>query len=94
MVAGAQIDPGQINQKIGSLVTELRDIFAKIEDTNAELGVITQQGLVAIGISSADAAVLISTMGNLAALSAIYHGGPPGAALNYRANSQSLWGVL
>ena len=39
-----------------------------------------------------DAAAVVSTMGNLAGLAAVYSGGQPGAALNYYANSQTLWG--
>jgi hypothetical protein len=47
--------------------------------------------LTGLGFSTADAAVVTSTFANLASLTAVYKGGTPGAAFNYRANGNLLW---
>ncbi len=84
-----------INQQAGQFTVALRDAFQSVIFFNNWL---TSSGgqtfLVALGYTSNDAAVLVSTFANLAALGAIYVGGTPGAALNYQQNSNLLWGGL
>jgi uncharacterized protein with beta-barrel porin domain len=94
MAAGTQTSQSQINQAAGTIATGLRDLFNKVDILNAELGVIGTASLENdYGFTPADAATIVSAIGNLEALSQIYQGGAPGAALNYRANSQALWGT-
>jgi hypothetical protein len=45
-----------------------------------------------IAMDSADAEIVVSTLGNLAALAAVYNGGQAGSTLNYQSNSEPLWG--
>jgi hypothetical protein len=87
-------NPGLYLQGVSNSVTNLRDNFQTILFQNAYL---TSEGGATflentIGLSAADAATFVASLGNLAALAAIYQGGAPGAALNYQANSEPLWG--
>lgn len=87
-------NPGNYQQNLSLIAVGLRNAFQAIIIQNDYL---TAQGgatflTTVIGLSTADAAVVVSTLGNLAALAAIYAGGTPGAALNYQANSEPLWG--
>ena len=87
-------NPGNFQQQISQAVVNLRNDFQTIANLNSY---ITAQGGATfltsiIGLSSADASTVVATLGNLAALAATYEGGTPGAALDYRSNSEPLWG--
>jgi hypothetical protein len=95
MAAGIPFTQQSVNQQVGALTVALRNDFAAIVNMNASLT--AQPGgahafLVTLGFLSADADVIIATLGNLAALAAIYQGGTPGGTLNYMTNSNALWG--
>lgn len=95
MAAGLQTAPAQINATCGIIATQLRNLFQQIDWVAAELGVLGETaGLVALGFTQADAAVIVSTMGNLETLSQIYQGKAVGQSLpfNFQSNSQGLWG--
>jgi hypothetical protein len=94
MTAGNQPSLTQVNQASGSLAVQLRNTFDQVAMFNEWLAAFGGASALEsqLGFTSADAATIISTMGNLAALGAIYNGGTPGAAFDYMANSQSLWG--
>lgn len=85
---------GSFQQQICIAVVALRNAFQTITNLNAYI--VAQGGSSfltgTIGLSSDDAAVVVSTLGNLSALGDIYTGGTPGAALNYLSNSEPLWG--
>lgn len=87
--------PAIFLQQISNAVVNLRDNFQTIQNLNAYL---SAQGGAAFleaapfSLSTTDANTVVSTLGNLAALAAIYNGGAPGNALNYNANSELLWG--
>jgi hypothetical protein len=91
-------NPGNYLAQISTNVVGLRNNFAAIVN---QLAYIDSMGgatfleaayPAGMGLAAGDAAVVLSTLGNLAALAAVYNGGAPGAALNYSANSQPLWG--
>jgi hypothetical protein len=90
--AGNQPSLAQCNATAGGFATQLRSLFQGIQNFQAWLTTQTTAELEALGYSGPDAAVLVSTMGNLSSLAAIYSGGTPGAAFNYEANSNALWG--
>jgi hypothetical protein len=93
MTAGNQTSVANVNATAGGFATQLRIIFQGIQNFEAWLS--AQGGataLTALGFTSTDAAVIVSTIGNLNTLASIYAGGAPGAAFNYEANSNALWG--
>lgn len=87
--------PSIFLQQITNAVVGLRNDFQLILNLNAYL---TAQGgatfleAAPYSLSSSDAATVVSTLANLAALAAIYNGGTPNQTLNYSANSELLWG--
>ena len=87
-------NPGAFYASITAAVTGLRDVFQTLVNLNAY---VTAMGGTAFleaapyTLASGDAAALVATLGNLAALAAIYSGGAPGGALNYSANSEPFW---
>jgi hypothetical protein len=89
---------GTFQQSISNVAVSLRDTFANIVNLDNYITSVGGETFLTtavpngIGLSTEDAATVISTLGNLAALAAIYSGGAPGAALNYEANSEPLWG--
>lgn len=91
-------NPGIFLAQITQAVVNLRNDFQTIANLNAYIGAmggatfLTTAQPNGIGMTTGDAAVVTSTLGNLAALAAAYNGGTPGAALNYATNSQPLWG--
>jgi hypothetical protein len=96
MSAGIQPTPASVNQSAGNMSVQLRELFAQVKDFNAWLNAIggTTFLTATLGMPSPDANTIVSTFGNLDALRAIYEGGTPGAAFNYRTNSNSLWGGI
>lgn len=93
MAAGLQVSMGQINGQVGGICLNLRNLFQQVDDFTGWLNTQNQASLVALGFSSGDAQVIISTMGNLATLSQVYQGKSAQAtAFNYQANSVALTG--
>lgn len=90
-------NPGLFLGQISTAVVNLRNNFATITNLNAYITAmggatfLTAAAPNGIGLSVGDANTVVSTLGNLAALAAVYNGGQPGAALNYAANSEPLW---
>lgn len=94
MAAGIQPSLAQINQQIGGLALSLRNDFQSVLNFNNWL---TSSGgatyLEALGMTTQDAAVVVSTYGNLAVLAGIWLGmGTQQAEFNYYANTEALWG--
>jgi hypothetical protein len=91
-------NPGIFLAQITQVVVNLRNDFNTIMWMNAYISAmggttfLTTAAPNGIGMSTGDAAVVIATLGNLAALAAVYNGGTQGATLNYSTNSQPLWG--
>jgi hypothetical protein len=85
---------GTFQQQISDATVALRNDFQTLKNLNDYI--IAEGGSTwlanTVGIAAPDAAVIVSTLGNLAALEAIYRGGTPGAAFDYRTNSNLLWG--
>jgi len=92
MSAGVQPSVGGINSQVAAMAISLRDDFQRIANFQAWLNTVGSAGLVALGFTAPDAAVIVSSMGNLATLSAIYQGTATGPAFNYMANTEPLWG--
>jgi hypothetical protein len=95
MAAGNQPTQASINSVAGMYAIALRDAFQKVKFFGQWLSAQpggAQAFLVGLGFAAGDAAVIVSTYANLAALEAVYEGGAPGAALNYQQNSNLLWG--
>jgi hypothetical protein len=93
VTAGYQPNQTQINTLAGQYAVALRNDFQNVVNLN---GYVTAMGgatfLEGLGFTNADAATLVSTLGNLATLASIYQGGTQESALNYDDNSQALWG--
>jgi hypothetical protein len=93
MTAGNQPTVAGVNATAGGLATQLRTLMQQIQNFEAWLSAYGgATALTALGFTSTDAAVIVSTIGNLNTLASIYAGGAPGAAFNYEANSNALWG--
>ncbi len=92
MSAGLQPSVTQINQTVGQMAVSLRTLMQQVVDFNDWLAAYGgSTALVTLGFTEADAAIIQSTVGNLATLSAIYNGSAA-AAFNYEANTQALFG--
>jgi hypothetical protein len=82
-----------VNAAAGGYATQLRTLFQGIQNFEAWLSAYGgATALTALGFTSGDAATIVSTIGNLNTLAGIYAGAAPGAAFNYEANSNALWG--
>src|ERR1700734_3437012 len=96
MTAGNQpTTTNQINNQVTAMCLALRNNFQTIVSFNTWLSAAGGAAFLEAmpqPFDSADAAVIVSTMGNLAALAAIYAGGAPGAAFNYEGNCEILFG--
>ena len=94
MAAGNQPTQAQINTTAGGFATQLRVLFQGIQNFEAWLAAYGGANALTanLGFSAPDAATIVSTVGNLATLAGIYAGAAPGAAFNYEANSNALWG--
>jgi hypothetical protein len=93
MAAGIQPTQAQINAQAGGIALGLRAAMQQIVNFSSWLNTQTTPGLEALGFSPADTAVLISSVGNLATLAAIYQGtATQPATFPYQANSSALWG--
>jgi hypothetical protein len=92
--AGIQPSQAQVNQNAGALALNLRAAMLAIVNFQAWLAATqTSASLQTLGFSAADAATLISSVGNMATLAAIYQGtATQPATFNYEANSNALWG--
>jgi hypothetical protein len=102
MTAGAQPSQASVNQQVSAMVLAVRNDFQNIINFNAGLAAnatemnLTQAAyLESLGFTPADAASIVSTIGNHADLAAKYQGGSGGIALpfNYMANGQACWGL-
>jgi hypothetical protein len=91
-------NPGAFLQQISQAVVNLRNDFTTLTRLN---NYITAMGGATfleaaypngIGMATADAAVVISTLGNLTTLGTGYTGGAPAPQLDYQSNSEPLWG--
>ena len=95
MAAGNQPTITSVNQTAGDIAIGWREIAQKTVDFQNWLNSVGAAGLEApaIGFSSADAAVIISTIGNLYVLAQAYAGlATISPAFNYELNSVGLWG--
>jgi hypothetical protein len=94
MAAGVQPTQAQVNQNAGALALNLRSAMQAIVNFQAWLAATqTAASLEALGFSAADAATLISSVGNMSTLASIYAGtATQPATFNYEANSNALWG--
>ena len=92
MSAGIQPTQASVNSAAGSAALNLRSAFQAVVNLQDWLGTQTNASLVALGFTTGDAAVIISTIGNLNTLAGVYAGAAPGSAFNYQANSFGLWG--
>lgn len=78
-------------------IVNIRDDFDRLVNLNNYItaaggaNFLTAAAPNGMGMSAADAATVVSTLGNLAALAGHYNGGAQAPALNYRGNSQALW---
>jgi hypothetical protein len=95
MTAGLQPTITSVNQTAGDIAIAWREVALQTSNFQAWLSAVGAAGLEAapIGISPADAATIISTIGNLYTLAQAYSGaGTITPAFNFEANSVALWG--
>jgi hypothetical protein len=96
MTAGNQPTQAQINATVGGFAIQLRSLFQGVQNFEAWLtaaGGATFLEAAPLSYSTADAATIVSTIGNLNTLAGIYSGiAQTGGAFNYEANSNVLWG--
>jgi hypothetical protein len=95
MTAGNQPEStNQINGQVTAMCLALRNDFQNVINFNAWLtavGGATFLENMTSPFDSADAAVIVSTIGNLATLAGIWQGAAPGAAFNYETNAEVLF---
>jgi hypothetical protein len=94
MSAGIQTSQAQVNATAGSLALNLRAAMQAIVNFQAWLAATqTAATLETLGFSPADAATIISSVGNMSTLASVYTGAATQpATFNYEANSNALWG--
>jgi hypothetical protein len=95
MAAGLQPTITSVNQTAGDIAIAWRDVAQQTVQFQLWLNSVGAPGLEAppIGISAADAAVIISTIGNLYTLAQAYAGlATISPAFNFESNSVALWG--
>lgn len=95
MTAGNQPSVSSLNGQAGQLVLALRDGFQDALNFNVYLNNLTQAGLVALGFSANDAALMLAIFGNLASIAEVYQGGEysgPSLPFNFEAQTIPLWG--
>jgi len=94
MTAGNQPSQAGVNATVGGFATQLRTLFQQIQNYQAWLAAYGGANALTANLefAAADAATVVSTIGNLNTLAGIYAGAAPGAAFNYQANSNALWG--
>lgn len=93
MTAGNQPTVAQVNATAGGFAIQLRILFQGIQNFESWLSAYgNAAALETLGFTAADANTVVSTIGNLNTLAGIYAGNAPGAAFNYEANSNALWG--
>lgn len=95
MTAGNQPSQSSLNNLAGQYVLALRNDFENVINFNAYLNDIGAAGLVALGYSSNDAALMLAIFGNLASISDVYQGGAysgPNLPFDFEAQTIPLWG--
>jgi hypothetical protein len=94
MTAGNQPSVAGVNSQAGALSVSLRNLFQQIQSFQAWLSAYGgAAALQTLGFTSADAATIVSTIGNLNTLANVYAGtATQPAVFNYEANSNALWG--
>lgn len=98
MVAGNQpTSSGQVDADVSRLVLAVRDSLSDVQNYNAWLLAVGGQSFLTSMPNpyiAANAAIVISAIGNHADLAAKYQGGSGGITLpfNYMTNGQQLWG--
>jgi hypothetical protein len=95
MTAGVQPTVSSINNQAGQYVLAIRDDFENIINHNSYLNELGQAGLVALGFSTNDAALLLAIFGNLSQIAAAYQGGNyagPALPFNFESQTIPLWG--
>jgi hypothetical protein len=93
MSAGFQPNQAQVNQNAGQIAVSVRNIMQQVQNFQAWVSTQGAAGLEALGFTAADAATVISTIGNLNTLASVYAGtATQPAVFNYEANSNALWG--
>lgn len=87
-------DPASLNSQLMTMTTELRDTFQRIQNTSQWLSNFQIADIQTLyNVSAADAAVIQSTVGNLATLNRVYTGqAAQTAAFDFRTNSSAVWG--
>lgn len=91
-------NPGLFMQQISQAVVSLRNDFTTLQRLNNYIDSMGGETFLeaaapnGMGLVPADAAVVVSTLGNLTALAAAYAGGAPAQQLDYQSNSEPLWG--
>lgn len=86
---------GTLQQQAGQIVLDARTSLQRIIFFNQYLQFLGQSGLVALGLSSDDAALLLAVYGNLAAVANVCMGQPytgPTLPFNFLAQTVPLWG--
>lgn len=94
MSVGIAASAQSVNAAVAQFALDLRNTFQQIQNFESWLsasgGATFLQG---IGFTSADAATIVSTVGNLDQLRQIYQGlANLATAFNYEANSNTTWG--
>ena len=94
MTAGNQPSVSGINSTVGGFAITLRSTFQAIMNYNAWLSAYGgATALEALGFTAGDAAVIISSVGNMATLANVAYGtATQGTEFNYIANTEGLWG--
>jgi hypothetical protein len=86
---------GALNQQAGQIVIDARNVLQRIQFFNDYIQDLGSDGLVALGFTSDDAALLLAVYGNLDAVANVCTGqeyAGPTLPFNFMAQTIPLWG--
>ena len=86
---------GLINQQAGQIVLDARNVLQRIQFFNDYIQVLGEAGLVALGFTPEDAALLLAVYGNLDSVANVCTGqnyAGPALPFNFMAQTIPLWG--
>jgi hypothetical protein len=93
-------NPGAFEQQVGQQFADVRDsllVISRQHDYIISMGGVafmTAQPPNGLGMASADAQALLAALGNHAAVTTGYNGGPAAPVLDYRLNAAPFWGGI
>jgi hypothetical protein len=95
MTAGIQPNQSQLNNQAGQIILNARAAIQQIIFFNDYLNVLGSGGLIALGYTTEDAALMLAVFGNMATIANTCNGGQyvgPPLPFNFLEQTIPLWG--